>query len=615
MTDIDPGQSYPAASHIFNPMSESPTQRSEKVLVVDDDRLALEFLKDALHEAGFKLAAYNRPQEALDRLDRETFDLVVSDINMPGMNGIAFLEAVRGKGLDVPLIFLTGNDQIDTAIQAIRLGASDYIQKSKEVGESLLLAVERVLDKQRLERENQELLGQLQRQNEELENRNREKEELVEQLGRFNDELEVRVKQATLELQTANALLQKGMQELGILYEMSQAISSTFDFQGLLELLMNNTKEVLQAEASSLMLMSEDRTELEFVVAQGAQGAKVKKFTVKVGQGIAGWVAEKGESLLIPDAYADDRFNPAYDKKTGFKTRSIMCVPLKSKDEVTGVVQLINPKGSDSFTQDNLEMFKAIANQAAVAIENTRLYSRTREMADDLREALERERWVSIEKEKMGRYIPKDLVEEIARNREATLALGGQSIEASILFSDIVAFTTMSEKTTPAVILSHLNAYMTAMVAILEEHGGILDKFMGDGIMAVFKAEEDRDNHALAAVQAAIKMQEKVQELTSDWEAAELGPLRIRVGINSGNVVSGNVGAETRMDYTVIGDNVNLASRMESHGKAGQIMMHESTFEKIQGLLSPDPQKIDPIQVKGKIQPVQTYIIAANGSK
>lgn len=599
MTDTASPQPYAAAGG----------KRPERVLVVDDDKLALEFLRDALEEAGFPVESFHRPQDALVRLAATSFDLIVSDIDMPGMTGIGFLAAIRQSGLTIPVIFLTGNDQIDTAIQAIRLGASDYIQKSKEVGQSLILSIERVLDKLRLERENRRLLAETQSQNIELERRHAENIQLLEQLARFNDDLEKRVIQATEELKTANILLQQGMQEISILYEVSQALSSTMDSQMLLELIMNKTKAVLSAEASSLMLMAEDGTELSFVVAQGSAGAAVKQFRIKVGQGISGWVAQTGQELLIPDAYGDSRFNPEYDRKSGFKTRNIMCVPMKIGDRVVGVLQLINRRNGGDFVQEDIEMLKAIAGQAAIAVENARLYERTRNMADDLRQALERERWIAIEKEKMGRYIPKNLVEEIHKNREAQLALGGQVIEATILFSDIAGFTSMSERVSPATVIKYLNLYMTEMVKIIEEEAGILDKFMGDGLMAVFKVEPDRENHALAAVRAGVKMQRKVIELSKDWERSELGHLGIRIGINTGKVLSGNVGAETRMDYTVIGDNVNLASRLESNSRSGEILIHETTYEMVRGQLPQEPIKNQPIQVKGKAQMINTYLI------
>ncbi|MBI4871791.1 MAG: response regulator [Candidatus Riflebacteria bacterium] len=589
-----------------------PTRtHSETLMVVDDDRLALEFLRDALEEAGYTVEAFLRASEALDRLRAHKFDLLVSDIDMPKMNGIAFLASIREAGLALPVIFLTGNDEIGTAIQAIRLGASDYILKTREVGQTLLLAIDRVLDKVRLERENRRLLETLQIQNTVLEARDQQNMELLERLGRFNDELELRVNQATEELKNANQLLQKGVQELSILYEISQAISSIMDSQALLDLIMNKTKEILKAEASSLMLLSEDASELVFVVAQGRAGASVKRFTVKVGQGISGWVAKTGEDLLIPDAYADPRFDPTFDAKTGFRTRTVMCVPLKVGERIIGVVQLINRIDGGAFVRDDLEMLKAISGQAAIGIENARLYERTRQMADDLRQSLERERWIAIEKEKMGRFIPRDLIDEIHRNRETQLALGGKVIDATVLFSDISGFTSISERVEPTIVIKYLNQYMTEMVRIIESEGGILDKFMGDGIMAVFKEESDRPNHALAAVRAGISMQAKVRELSSVWEAAGLGRLCIRVGVNTGNVLSGNVGAETRMDYTVVGDNVNLAARMESASRPGELLIHETTFARIENLLEPRPRPNEPLMVRGKQHPVVTYLVSA----
>lgn len=570
------------------PPGPQPNRR-EHILVVDDDLLTREFLKDYLEASGFTAVCCSSAKEALEMLEEEKFQLIVSDINMPEMDGIAFFGALREMGSETPVIFLTGSDRIDNVVQAMKLGASDYIFKRKEMGETLLISVEKALEKRHLELENRRLL---------------------EDLKRFNAELTRRVEEATEELRAANQQLTKGMEELSMLHDVSRAISSLMEYRFLLNLIMQKTKDVLRAEASSLLVLSEDGTELVFEVAQGSRGERVKSFTVKLGQGISGHVAQTGESVLIDDAYEDPRFDPSYDQKTGFRTKSVMCVPLLVKDRVIGVCQIINKKSGGSFTRDELELFKAIAGAAAVAIENTRLYEKERKAAQELREALQRERWLSIEKEKMGKFVPRHLVEEIQKNREAKLALGGQSIEATVLFSDIAGFTGKSEKFEPTKVLQYLNGYMTAMVQQIELHGGILDKFMGDGLMAVFIDDADHpDHHALRAVRTALGMQKRIVRLDAEWQEAGLGPLGVRIGICTGKVLSGNVGSETRMDYTVLGDTVNLASRLETVSRNGEILINEEAFRHLDGRFHPAPIKNQPMTVKGREQPVNTYLV------
>ena len=157
---------------------------------------------------------------------------------------------------------------------------------------------------------------------------------------------------------------------------------------------------------------------------------------------------------------------------------------------------------------------------------------------------------------------------------------------------------------------------MTAMTTIIEDEEGIIDKFIGDGIMAIFAPQDEPDNHALRAVRSGIRMQQKITELRQDWQAtrAELMGLQVRVGINTGEVVAGNIGSQTRMDYTVVGDNVNVASRIETVCRPDGVYISESTYDDVQDCI--EATRIEPLSVKNRVQPVQTYAIhipPANG--
>lgn len=229
--------------------------------------------------------------------------------------------------------------------------------------------------------------------------------------------------------------------------------------------------------------------------------------------------------------------------------------------------------------------------------------------AEDLKDTLERERRLSIEKEKMGAYIPKQLVDEISRGREQKLALGGKTIQATILFSDIQAFTKLSESLDPQEVITCLNTYMTAMAEVIEMQEGLIDKFIGDGIMAVFTVQTSTGNHALHAVQAGIEMQKRLKTLQSQWidSSPLFSELKMRIGINTGVVVAGNIGSETRMDYTVVGDNVNVASRIESICEPDMVFISASTYESVKQQIT--AEAMPPIQVKNRRQPVQIYAI------
>ncbi len=164
---------------------------------------------------------------------------------------------------------------------------------------------------------------------------------------------------------------------LSSLIETSNIVNSSLDLPTLLDLIMKIAKGVMKTEASSLMLIDEATKELVYEVALGRKGKEVKeKFRLKLGQGIAGWVAKYEKSLLVKDVRRDRRFFPSVDRASGFKTRSILCVPMKVKGRTIGILEAINPTKGRSFGEEDVELFSAFANQAAIAIENARMHQR-----------------------------------------------------------------------------------------------------------------------------------------------------------------------------------------------------------------------------------------------
>jgi len=406
------------------------------------------------------------------------------------------------------------------------------------------------------------------------------------------------------ELEARNIRLEKQLLEKDAMTGVSLAMSSLMPVDTILDLIVENSKQVTKAEASSLLLLDELTGGLRFHVAKGAAAEGLSKVTIPIGKGIVGAVAATNAPLLIADAYADPRFDRSNDERTGFRTRSLLTVPMVTKGVTIGVVQVVNKTGAEAFDEADQQLLEAFAAQAAVSLENARLLERERRMADELRVALENERNLAIEKEKMGAYIPKTVVDEISRNRERKLALGGKTVLATILFSDIKGFTALSENLDPQAIVGLLNVYMTAMTEIIEEEGGIVDKFIGDGIMAVF-AGGNPTGHAGGAVKAGLRMQQRLAEIRD--KSPNLKNLMMRVGVNTGDVVAGNIGSQTRMDYTVIGDNVNVASRLEGACEPGCVLVSASTWlwlgDKHRSHTQAD------IKVKNRAEPITTYLL------
>ena len=205
-----------------------------------------------------------------------------------------------------------------------------------------------------------------------------------------------------------------------------------------------------------------------------------------------------------------------------------------------------------------------------------------------------------------GRCVSKEVVDQIL-NYEGDIPLGGARQEATLLFTDIRGFTGMSETMAPEDVVALLNEYFEAMTTIILDHGGTIDKFMGDAIMAVFGAPIPRDDHAERCVQAAVEMRKALRSLQARWEAEGKPRFDTGIGINTGQVLVGNIGSARRMEYTAIGDAVNLASRIEGLTKeyGGGILISEATYERVRDVVEAQP--LGAVPVRGKARPVQLY--------
>jgi adenylate cyclase len=207
-------------------------------------------------------------------------------------------------------------------------------------------------------------------------------------------------------------------------------------------------------------------------------------------------------------------------------------------------------------------------------------------------------------KRAFSRYVSREVVAEVLKDPDS-LHLKGERREVTILFCDIRGFTTMSEHLDPERVVSLLNDFYTVMIDITFKHDGTLDKFLGDGIMAIFGAPIAHPEHALMSVRAALAMQEGIEALSASRVSRGHEPLAVGIGINAGEVVAGTVGTEDRMEYTVIGDNVNLASRLGSNAKPGQILVSRRIWELVQETF--DVQTRGPLRVKGKDEEVEVF--------
>jgi adenylate cyclase len=205
-----------------------------------------------------------------------------------------------------------------------------------------------------------------------------------------------------------------------------------------------------------------------------------------------------------------------------------------------------------------------------------------------------------------GRYVSKDVYAQLMSNPDQA-ELGGKRREMSVLFSDIRGFTTVTEKGNPEELVAQLNEYFSRMVEIVFRHGGTVDKFVGDMVMALFGAPLDDADHAEHAVATAVDMVRELGELNRAWAAKHMTQLDIGIGVNSGEMIAGNIGSSSIMSYTVIGDNVNLGSRLESLNKEykTRIIISDATRTRLKAAY--DTRPLGDVVVKGKSKPVAIF--------
>jgi len=413
----------------------------------------------------------------------------------------------------------------------------------------------------------------------------------------------------------------------------SHAISEEIHLGRLLEKLIKTVVENAGAEKGFLILKEESGDQLfiqtefslqsgESVVLQTLPLEKSDHIPVSVVQ----FAARTNESVVLHDAAHDGNFTQdPYIVR--IQPKSVLCSPILNQGKLVGLVYLENEITAGAFTEDRLEVLQVLSSQAAISISNASLYAnleekvveRTQELQqsyDDLKRTKiqlgETEKIASLTNT-FKKFVPENFLNRIAKEGFDNIRIGNaESGEITVLFSDIRAFTTMTETMAPQEILNFLNAYLQRMNEPIIQHNGFVDKFIGDAIMALFDHPEGSNKQeAQDAVNAAIAMQEELKLYNHHRRRNNYAPIRMGIGIHSGPVIFGTVGSENRMDSTVLGDSVNLASRLEGLTKYYHSNIIVSA--KIFTLLDQDAdylwRELDFVNVKGKGLPVSIYEI------
>lgn len=482
-------------------------------------------------------------------------------------------------------------------------------------------------------------------------------------------------------------------------------VTSEIDLTVLLRKVMGEATRMLKADRSTLFLNDEKSNELWSQVGEGLDAIQIR---LPNHLGIAGAVFTSGKTINIPYAYADLRFNPSFDKKTGYFTRSILCVPVVNKTgKVIGVTQVLNKRGGP-FNDEDESRLKAFTGQVSIALQNAKLFDDVQNMknynesmlesmsnavittnedglivtcnkagyrimkvtasdiiakpfaeffaganawvADKVREIEEDnttfempdaemhfddqkisvnvtiQPLMSTEGKKLGsmlmledisaekrmkstmsRYMDPGIAARLMGSGREEDILGGKSAIATIMFTDIRGFTPITESLGAQGTVGFLNDYFTLMVEEIAKVDGMLDKFIGDAIMAAFGLPIPHDDDEDRAVRAAVAMVNSLWRWNVERKSKGLLPADMGIGLNTDDVVSGNIGSPKRMNYTLIGDGVNLAARLESACKqyGARILISENTFKKLKGTYR--IRDIDDVVVIGKSQPIGVY--------
>ncbi|MDB9313427.1 adenylate/guanylate cyclase domain-containing protein [Spirulina sp. CS-785/01] len=378
---------------------------------------------------------------------------------------------------------------------------------------------------------------------------------------------------------------QRSVDKLKILLEISKELSSPEDSNQLLEKVLDLLLEIISVDRAAILLVHENTGKLQQKAARSRNNLSVNYqfYSTK----IINYVYRKQTAVLTDDAKIDQRFEGSQSILSQ-AIRASMCVPLQPKDNVIGVLYVDNLSQSKAYTQEDLEFLIALANQAAIAIENTRLTNQMREEA--------------VWRDKLERFFPATVSRKL---REA----GNLDIietEITALFADISNFTQMSSTMQPREVIEMLNDYFNVMVEeIVFAKEGTLEKYIGDALLAIWGAPYPQENDADRAVQAAIEMQYAVRRLNREWQEKNRQPIAIHIGLNTGPVAAGNIGSKRLLQYAAIGDTTNVTSRICNVAKANQILLSQNTVDKLTHDLP--LEKLPLIRVKGKKHPLQLY--------
>lgn len=391
-----------------------------------------------------------------------------------------------------------------------------------------------------------------------------------------------------------------GNRVFGHLTRLAQLLITGEDVPQVLRRVMDVVFEALPVERGFILLQDHDGEIVCELARTGAEVQERPEEGVPVSRTILEAVMEERVALLTYDALSDGRLATGESIRL-HGIRAAMSAPLWSGERIIGVMQVDSSVQVGAFAERDLDFLTAIANYAAVAVERLR-YERRIEQEERLRSRFERYHSPAVIEEMMRES-------EVAGGADPAEAAGLRQLrvtEASVLFADLVGFTAFAERARPEEVAELLGDYFNQAVEAVFEAGGTLDKFIGDAVMAFFGAPLEQPDHAQRAVRAAIRLQRDLADWNEERGRRGLPQVTARIAINSGPVVVGDVGSARRVDYTVLGNTVNVAARLEQFvARPGDVVVGEETHRLLDGAFPAEP--LGEFQLKGLQQKVQAF--------
>lgn len=385
---------------------------------------------------------------------------------------------------------------------------------------------------------------------------------------------------------TDESVLRRDYERLRIGHELAKAVGSELDLEKLLPQILDKAFELVGADRGTILLKGgNDEMVPRYVKTRNGK----EDNNIVMSRAVMSEVVKNKAAVLSSDATMDSRFSGAHSIiMQGI--RSTMTVPLLHADEILGLMHLDSQIATNAFTEKDLQICTGMAAQAAIAIQNARLATRIEKEAQT--------------RAQYSRLISPAVVEQLVKG-ELTLERGGRLNEITMLFSDIRGFTAMSDGVPPEDVVNILNEYFEIMVDVLFQHSGTLDKFVGDEIIGLFGAPIPIDDAPFKAITCALDMMNALEEFNRTRAAENLEPIRIGIGINTGEVITGAIGSNKALQYTAIGDAMNVASRLVNLAKPGQIIISQETYRKVADRVK--VSGMPPVEIKGKAEMQQLY--------